>query len=78
MKRRNANAEILGMLADYITENPDQRFGQILRNTGVVVDYQEVDVADNGTTLTKWTNHFNEEPDVTLKRMIETETKRKG
>lgn len=32
------NLAILDMLFDYITSNPDQRFGQALRNLGIVTD----------------------------------------
>ena len=77
MKRKDANLEIMNKLSEYLSKNPDQRFGQALRNTGVVVDFifQQVDPP---IYEVQWTNHFNEEPDSMLKRMIETENKRKG
>ena len=34
--RHEANLQILAQLLKYVDDNPDQRFGQILRNTGVV------------------------------------------
>jgi hypothetical protein len=44
MSRLQDNLKILKELKRYVFENPDQRFGQILRNIGVIVDY----VDENG------------------------------
>ena len=66
MTRKEANMEIVRLLVNYINDNPDQRFGQILRNVGVVVDYW------NEQEMKKdWMNHFNEEPQAMLDRMLE-------
>lgn len=64
MSRQYYNMIILWRLALYIRKNPDQRFGQILRNIGVVKDY----MAD-GEWTPRWTNHFNEEPKSIVERM---------
>jgi hypothetical protein len=66
MKRKVANLEIMNRLSEYLTKNPDQRFGQALRNLGVVVDYL---VDEPPLWEVRWMNHFNEEPEKTLERM---------
>jgi hypothetical protein len=60
------NLKILKRLETYIKKNPDQRFGQVLRNAGVVIDYFE-----QGQFTPRWSNHFNEEPANMLIRMRE-------
>jgi hypothetical protein len=69
MSRKSDNLEILNQLSEYLSKNPDIRFGQALRNIGIVYDHQKPD----GTV--EWANHFNEEPDMMLKRM---EKRKKG
>jgi hypothetical protein len=64
MKRLDANLEIMTRLSEYLTKNPDQRFGQALRNLGVIVDYYD---PQNHEMM--WMNHFQEEPDKILERM---------
>ena len=67
MTRKETNLEILRQLAHYVKMNPDQRFGQILRNTGVIND-----TWNPQTQSVDWNNHFNEEPQETLKRIKQT------
>jgi hypothetical protein len=62
MNRQYANLLILARIKAEIEAYPDMRFGQILRNLGVV-DAKFVDGE------AKWTNTFHEEPSVTLDRM---------
>jgi hypothetical protein len=64
MSRLTDNLTILKRLATYIRRNPDQRFGQILRNTGVITTY-----IPEGEYAPQWSNHFNEEPSTMLERM---------
>ena len=76
MTRQDANIQILARLTDYLMQNPDQRFGQALRNLGVIIDFQGP-ANPQGARDTLWMNHFNEEPTSILKRM-ETEEKKRG
>lgn len=62
--RFKSNMEILEKLKEYLEEHPTQRFGQALRNLGIVVDRK-----DNATDFPVWENHFNEEPQLMLARM---------
>ena len=62
MARLDDNLAILERLRAYLLANPDQRFGQALRNLGVV---DEVHSADGPP----WRDGFNEEPSGTLHRM---------
>jgi hypothetical protein len=66
MSRQKDNLEILNRLREYVATSPDERFGQILRNIGIINDYR-----DEEDGLHKWANHFNEEPSDMLKRMDE-------
>lgn len=66
MNRQKANLAILERLYEYIVQNPDQRFGQILRNTGIVLDTR-AKFGDNVENI--WVNGFYEESDSVLKRM---------
>ena len=59
--RLKANRKLLKILAAIVEVNPDQRFGQILRNYDFIRDGAE---GKNGEHL--WFNHFNVESDVTL------------
>ena len=69
--RQDANVDILAHLFNYIVRNPDQRFGQILRNTGVVVDVGVRDSAQAEweTPDYYWARGVHEEPMATLARM---------
>jgi hypothetical protein len=73
MTRKEANLQILGRLIQYALDAPDQRFGQILRNSGMIVDFQD----PPGEGEPKWFNHFNEESESILKRMEEAAKQRK-
>lgn len=74
-KRQITNIMILQVLTDYAAKNPSQRFGQILRNTGLV---QDVLVQERGMEDWESGNAYIsrdllfEEPYTILKRMKET------
>lgn len=70
MTRKEANLQILARITKYINQYPDMRFGQALRNLGVIVD-----VSDPIGGEPKWMNHFMEEPTSMIKRMNEEEKK---
>jgi hypothetical protein len=59
------------MISQYVEDNPDQRFGQVLRNLGVVVDVGVKDSADEEweTPDYYWFRGIHEEPINTLIRM---------
>ena len=60
MTRKEANLQILAKLTQYAMLNDDQRFGQILRNSGAIIDF--VGPANpQGDRDVLWFNHFNEE-----------------
>lgn len=61
--RIEANLELLNFLGDYIMNHPTERFGQVLRNLGIVV---ESNLQEGGHI---WLNGFNEEPQDTLTRV---------
>ena len=65
MTRKEANLQILAEIVNYAMINPDQRFGQILRNIGVIIDFQD----PPGQGEPKWSNHFNEESASILNRL---------
>ena len=71
--RQTANRAIILKIARYIEENPDQRFGQILRNIGVIIDFQRPPRTPEGWNEVEWMNHFNEESDKMLERMNKLE-----
>lgn len=64
MTRFDANIELMNQLHSYLSENKDVRFGQALRNVGIVVDKWNVDKQEN-----EWINLFYEEPQFTLNRV---------
>jgi hypothetical protein len=76
MTRFEANREIMKRLSKAIKDNPDQRFGQLLRNLGVVRE-QGYDVDQCGTPP-RWVNEFNTESEFTLNNMIAEEKKRES
>jgi hypothetical protein len=61
MTRLEANLEILRILTEYARNNPDERFGQILRNTEVVTE-----IINFEGRPTAWRNEFNTESTYTL------------
>ena len=68
MTRHEANKEILAKLFEYVEKAPDQRFGQILRNLGVVREHY----LDGIPAF--WANDFYIESEDTLNNIIK-ETK---
>lgn len=69
--RQKANLEILAHLLEYVEENPDQRFGQILRNIGVVVDVGVRDSSkpERETPDYYWVRGIHEESQKVLERI---------
>ncbi len=71
-ERQLANLEILKLLLAYAAENPSQRFGQILRNTGIL---QDVGVKDSSREDWETPDYYidrvlvHEEPQLILERM---------
>lgn len=63
MSRKEANMEIIRLLVNYINENPDQRFSQVLLNLGAVT----YDMTLPGASV--WLNEFYKEPLAVLERM---------
>jgi hypothetical protein len=63
MTRQEANRLIIKLLAEQIEKYPDVRFGQMMRNAGVV--YQHTDRDDQII----WLDEFNLEPQELLKRI---------
>lgn len=61
MNRQKANLEIANIIFEAILNNPDWRFGQLLRNLSVVHEYRMLDAH------TGWLNGFNDESVDTLK-----------
>ena len=64
MSRQEANLKILKKLEEHILNNPDTRFGQALRNTGIAVERQ----VRSGDFL-MWANLFYVESEDTLAAM---------
>lgn len=70
--REMYNDEILSHLMDYLDENPDIRFGQALRNLGIITD---VGVRDSAAANWETPDYHidrqivHEEPSVTLRRV---------
>lgn len=62
--RRTLNLEIINKLTEYLIYNPDMRFGQALRNLGIIQDK-----INNETHHNEWVNGFNEEPEEMLERI---------
>ena len=66
-QRKQINLQIIDALRDYICKHPEQRFGQAVRNIGIVdtilLDHPEL----RGPYFT---NIFYEEPENTLARIM--------
>ncbi len=67
-KRYKNNKAILKVLEAYVEVFPSQRFGQIIRNVGLV-DTIVLDHLKDKDRGPYFSNIFNEEPDRTLKRV---------
>lgn len=63
MDRQSANARLVTILADAVIRYPDQRFGQLLRNLGFVLETAHLPNAK------MWSNEFYMEPQELLKRV---------
>lgn len=70
MQRKQINLQIIDALRDYINKHPEQRFGQALRNIGIV-DTVLIYPSEQEAGV-YFTNIFYEEPEQTLKRILET------
>lgn len=71
--RQRANREILELLKAEVERNPDIRFGQMLRNIGVVLDETIA-----GEHRPRWINEFNTESVDVLARIKERSRARGG
>lgn len=65
--RTEANLELLNLLGDYIMNHPTQRFGQILRNLGVIREIRSGFAPDSMPP--QWVNDFNTESTEILRRV---------
>jgi len=63
MDRQSANARLVAILADAVVRYPDQRFGQLLRNLGFVLETAHLPNAK------LWCNEFYLEPQKLLERV---------
>ena len=78
LQRIKDNAKLLNHLGKYMLRHPTERFGQALRNVGLVRDFTD----EQG--VTQWTNEFNTEPAQMLKRVqyvakaVKSRAKNKG
>lgn len=66
-QRKQVNLQIVEALRDYVNKHPEQRFGQILRNIGIVATVPVDPMLMKGPYFT---NIFNEEPEKTLARIF--------
>ena len=66
MSRLEANRAILGVITELVERYPDQRFGQLMRNYGVIKEIR------NDWIPVAWSNEFNLESDELLKRIVKT------
>lgn len=67
-QRKQINLQIIDELRDYICKYPEQRFGQALRNIGIV----DTEFDERGPMYGRYfTNIFNEEPEITLKKIFD-------
>lgn len=70
MTRQEANIKIATLLLERANAYPTERWGQLLRNVGVIVQGP-----NDATGKPTWVNSFNEESEITLKRIKSTLTK---
>lgn len=70
-QRKQVNLQIIEALRDYICKHPEQRFGQAIRNIGIV-DTVWIEHKEPGFDFGRpfFTNIFHEEPEVTLARIF--------
>jgi hypothetical protein len=73
MTRHEANKLILKQLSQAVKANTDQRFGQLLRNLGIVTE-----VRNGKGTPTHWVNEFNTESSTILDRLTKIEWEKEG
>lgn len=66
MTRQEANIQILGLIAEAITKYPDRRFAQLLSHLNVIHTGPEDWNQNHIETI-----DFYEEPEITLKRILE-------
>ncbi len=57
-KRMTANTELMQLIGEYMMQNPEQRFGQILRNLDIIREHRTCDPA----AVPDWVNEFYSEP----------------
>ena len=67
-KRADANAKLIQILAQYLTDNPDQRFGQALRNLDIIRE-ERLGRRDDRSPP-DWVNEFNTEPTEMVDRAL--------
>ncbi len=67
MLRQEANRKLIEILKAEVESQPTIRFGQLLRNIGVIID-----TIPEGYNTPIWQNHFYEEPDDMLARVKNT------
>lgn len=70
-ERQSTNLQILARLLKYVEEHPNQRFGQILLNTGVVdsIGVKDSSLPEHEMPTYYWKDGFYEESFKTLVRM---------
>lgn len=78
--RQEINRQILKIIGMAVEQWPEQRFGQILRNLGVVEQTGLMRVSNHGKIAREenyWYNEFMTEPEYTLARIMENVDKLK-
>lgn len=77
MSRRKYNMKIMDMLYQYVMNNPDQRFSQILRNIDIISETELEFVPDSSKPEQShkqliWENEFNLESATLYERVRES------
>lgn len=69
-RRQDANVELIQLLAQYLTDRPSERFGQALRNLGIVSEREVVINEGGGRESLEliWENEFMTEPHAMVAR----------
>lgn len=67
-ERMTANTELIQILTQYLITHPHERFGQALRNLGIVEEVNSV-TGPFEIAARNWVNEFSVEPTVVLKRV---------